>query len=91
MASEKGAIFIPVRLLVSLKENQKRIIQPDRKARLKTMKPHLPAEMAQNNTVLNTNHPHELTLDVSDISAKEAARIILAHAQQCHSQSQKTP
>ena len=82
-AQERGGVFIPVRLVCSVEENEKRIVSPERKNRMKETNPASPRRNAENYTVLKTGHPHELTLDVSDISAREAAQRIIAHVKIC--------
>lgn len=76
----KNRTFVPVRLLCSVEENTKRIVSPERKARMKDINPLSPQKNAANHSVLDTDHPNILTLDVSDISAKMAAKTIINHA-----------
>ena len=81
-ASKRGATFLPVRLLCSVEEMERRIIQPERAARMKETNPKSPQHNAENYEIFKPEHPETLTLDVSDLSPEEAAKIILSHAQQ---------
>lgn len=79
-ASENSKrLFIPIRLIIDIEENERRIISEERSHRLKETDPKAPKRNAQN-SVLLSEHPHELTLDVTNLSPMEAARAILAHA-----------
>lgn len=82
-ATERGGLYIPVRILISEEENKRRITQPDRAKRMKEINPESPAKNAKNRTVLETNLPNELTLNVTKLTAAEAAEIILDHARNC--------
>ena len=77
-------MFVPVRLSCSVEEIEKRIIQPDRAARMKQTDPGAPKTNAENYTVLTTDHPNLLNLDVTELSPEEAAQMILEHAQSRH-------
>ena len=79
MAIARNATFIPIRLLISKEQNVKRITQGNRKKQLKDISPETPHYNANNHTVLNPNHPNMLELDVSDLSASQAAKQILIH------------
>lgn len=79
-AQERGALFVPVRLSCSVAENERRIVQPDRAARMKEIDPASPRRNAEHHTVLTTDHPNLLDLDVTNLSEKRAAEIILGHA-----------
>jgi RimJ/RimL family protein N-acetyltransferase len=77
MALKRDSIFIPVKLLISKEENLKRISEPSRRARWKSIDPQ---EVYQRNELIQIEHPHLLELDVSALSAAEAAGEILEHA-----------
>lgn len=79
-AEQKKAVFIPVRLACSVEEMEKRIVQPDRKTRMKEINPESPKRNAENYTVLTTDHPNLLNLDVTSLTPQEAAATILNHA-----------
>lgn len=87
VASARDGHYIPVRLTLSVEENQKRIISPDRAVRMKEINPKSPQNNAANYSVLSTAHKNELTLDVTNLPAEEAARIIINHARDCEQNS----
>lgn len=79
-AEQKKALFVPVRLSCSVEEMEKRIVQPERKIRMKEINPESPKRNAENYTVLTTDHPNLLNLDVTSLTPQEAAATILNHA-----------
>lgn len=85
-AKQRNATFVPVRLHISVEENKRRIVMPDRAERMKDINPENPKRNAENNTVLRTDHPNLLSLDVTDILPDDAAKLILDHAKSCHSE-----
>ncbi|HQY22393.1 MAG TPA: hypothetical protein PK389_01355 [Gammaproteobacteria bacterium] len=76
MALKRDSIFIPVKLLISEEENLKRIMEPSRRARWKSIDPQ---DVCQRKELLHVEHPHLLTLDVSALSAVQAVIEILEH------------
>jgi hypothetical protein len=81
VAEQRRARFIPVRLVISnVDEHVKRITSADRSLRHKQTDPASPQQYAETKEVLHIHHPHILTLDISALSAGEAADIILDHA-----------
>jgi hypothetical protein len=82
MAAARNAKFVPVVLRISVEEHQKRIGQPDRKNRMKEIDPKSPQRYALLDNLFIPDHPNLLTLDVSDIPAKESAQIILNYLNQ---------
>jgi len=76
IAVKRGSIFIPVRLLISQEEHLKRITNPSRRERLKSIDPN---EVYDKMPVLNIAHPNLLELNVSKTSPDEAAEKILEH------------
>lgn len=77
MTLKRDSIFIPVKLLISEEENLRRIMEPSRRARWKSIDPQ---DVYQRQELLHVEHPHLLALDVSALSAAQAARAILEHA-----------
>lgn len=76
MASKRESVFMPVKLLISQEENAKRIQNPARRQRFKSIDP----ETAYSNSsegLINIDHPNLLELDVTNVSALEAAEKIL--------------
>ena len=82
MAKTRNAKFVPVLLRVSVEEHQKRIVQPERKKRIKETDPKSPARYALLNNLYVPDHPNLLTLDVSDMPPSESAQIILNYLSQ---------
>jgi hypothetical protein len=80
MAKARNAVFIPVRLLCSAEEREKRIVQPDRKDRKKAIDPRAPRRHSETDEVLKVDHPNLLTLDVTSLKPEQAAGEILVHA-----------
>ncbi len=72
-----GLIFFPVRLEISPEENKKRITSSERKHKFTLMHDEFVDEWHNNYTVLKTNHPNELTIDVSSLPKTEAASEVI--------------
>ncbi len=81
-AAQKNSVFVPVRLTISVKENERRIVSPDRAERLKDINPQAPASNVKKFTIINTGNKNELTLDVTNLPPQDAARAILEYARQ---------
>jgi hypothetical protein len=79
IADQRRGHFVPVRLTLDVDEHRRRITVPARKLRHKETNPEAPARYAAQ-SILNVVHPHVLTLDVTHLSAAEAADIIVKHA-----------
>ena len=78
-AGRRRAVFIPVRLLCNETQLVRRVVSPERAARLKGMNPEAAARAARTRDVLKVNHANAMTLDTSDISPQESASRILVH------------
>lgn len=85
LARWRGATFVPVRLVCSLEENMRRIQGEDRKIRFKVTQPEYAQRFHQQHQVYLVDHPNVLTLDVTGLTAQEAAEIIVRHAIQVQS------
>lgn len=79
LASKRGSLFIPVRLLCSEDELCSRIVSPDRAERFKDINPLNAQEKSRTHSVLKVAHPNTLDLDVTQCSAQKAAERIIAH------------
>ena len=79
MALKRGSLFVPVKLLISEEENLRRISEPSRRARWKSIDPQ---DVYQTKQLITIEHPHLLELDVSQFSAAEVAEKILKHIQE---------
>ncbi len=71
---KRGSIFLPVKLLISKEENARRITSPGRAERYKSTKID---EKDKTRKLIEVDHPNLLEIDVSTLSAKEVAKIIL--------------
>lgn len=75
LAFERGSTFIPVRLLVSSEERARRIVSEDRRSRCKWVA----LDRRESVEVMKVTHPNLLTLDVTQLSAQQAAEKIEVH------------
>jgi predicted kinase len=78
-AERRGALFVPVRLLCDEEQLVKRVVSPERAARMKRMNPVAAAEELRTLTPLLTHHANELTLETSAITPEATARLIYEH------------
>ena len=78
MALKRGSFFAPIKLLISEEEHLKRITEPSRRARWKSIDPE---DVYQTLPLITIEHPHLLELDVSHLSAEQVAEKILKHIQ----------
>lgn len=76
MALKRGSLFIPVKLLISEEENLRRITEPSRRERWKSIDP---KDAIQRRELISIEHPHLIELDVSLLSVVEAVEKILEH------------
>lgn len=73
-AEKRGSLFVPVKLSISVEERKRRITNPERHTRFKTTNL---AEIKIQQEVIKIDHPNLLEVDVTDLSASEAAEKIL--------------
>ncbi|MES2215578.1 MAG: hypothetical protein V4485_06200 [Pseudomonadota bacterium] len=76
MAETRGSLFVPVRLLINQDEYLKRVTNPNRRERWKSIDPQ---DAYDETPLLSITHPNFLELDVSDLSPESAAETILNH------------
>ena len=76
MATRRGSLFVPVKLLIDQAENLQRITQPSRRLKWKSIDPQ---DIYTKDPLISVSHPHLLELDVTALSAKEVAEQILTH------------
>jgi hypothetical protein len=76
MALKRNSLFIPVILHISEEEHLKRITQPARKAKLKSIDT---KHVYYPEPLISIKHPHLLELDVTKLSAIQVAEKILKH------------
>jgi hypothetical protein len=74
MALKRGSVFLPVKLLISAEENARRIQNRERLERFKSIDPE---DAYSSDSLIKINHPNLFELDVTNISALEAAERIL--------------
>lgn len=82
VVEKRKATLIPVRLICELDELLKRALDPERAAYFKTRDASLTKKRFAEEPVFHFNHPNELTLDVTDLKPKDAAKRILEHVTQ---------
>lgn len=75
IAIERKSLFVPVKLIIAVDENIKRIKNKDRLVKFKS----IDAEDVKHQLLINIKHPNLLTLDVTKLSKEEAANVILNH------------
>lgn len=76
LCEKRGSLFVPVRFLISEEEHLKRVTNPSRRNRWKSIDPN---DVYDKNPLLKIEHPNYFELDVSDLSAEIAAEKILEH------------
>ncbi|MBW8791862.1 MAG: AAA family ATPase [Rhizobium leguminosarum] len=82
-ATQRAAVFVPVRLLCAEEELARRISSPARRDHLKTTDVETSRSRSQQAVVLDIPHPHALTLDVTFRSPLESAAAIRDHVVAC--------
>ena len=80
-AERRRARFQPVRLICDVEELVRRIASPERKERLKDISPDN-ARAAFKEPLMSIDHPAAIDLDITHLPPKEAARIIVAAAEE---------
>lgn len=78
-ASKCDATFVPVRLLCAEEELVRRVVQPTRKERLKSIDSETARSRGKALTVLNRPHQNAFTIDVTLHSPAESASFIKDH------------
>ena len=76
MAEKRGSLFVPARILINQDEHLKRVINPNRRERWKSIDPQ---DVYNEVPLLSIVHPHLLELDVSNLSPEKAAKEIANH------------
>lgn len=75
-ADRRRACFLPVRLVCDEAELVRRVVSPERRARLKSIDAEAARRRSRTAAVLDPGHPDTLTLDVTAASAADSARAI---------------
>jgi len=76
MAEKRGSLFVPVRFLINQNEHLKRVTNPNRRERWKSIDLQ---DVYDETPLLSFIHQNLLELDVSNFSAEKAAKEILNH------------
>jgi hypothetical protein len=79
LAAARASLFVPVRLLCEVEELCRRIIDPSRMQMLKSISPEAARSKSARETVLESTHPHVLTIDVTSKMPSETVEKILGH------------
>lgn len=78
LSEKRYSIFVPVKLFISMEENEKRIQSKGRKERLKSIDP---KDIRSYDELLKISHKNLLELDITNITAMEAAKKVKHHIQ----------
>lgn len=76
MAEKRGSLFVPVRLKITEEEHLRRVVQPERRNRWKSIDPQ---DAFDKTPLLPIDHPHLLNIDVSNLTPEESAKEIINH------------
>lgn len=82
LAASRGSLFVPVRLLCEVEELCRRVIDPSRVQMMKLMSPEAVRRKSAEETILDSNHPNVLTIDVTARTSSETVEIILRHVEE---------
>ena len=81
LAAARRGLFVPVRLICEVEELCRRIVDPARAQKLKLRNPEAARRKAAKESVLDSTHPHVLTIDVTSKTPSETAEMILGHVE----------
>lgn len=87
-ANKRGSVFVPVKLIISNEERAKRIVQPDRGKRFKITDV---KEAYRPKNVIKISHDNLLELNVSHLTAEEAAEKIIQHVKNIQNVNPQPP
>lgn len=76
LAFKKQSLFVPVILDANIEENIKRLKSASRAQAHKITNPEI---VNFNRSLIEINHPNKLKLDISSLTAKQTAKIIIEH------------
>lgn len=79
LAATRKSLFLPVRLICDVEELVRRVVNPARIQMIKSISPAEARRKSESESVLNSSHPHTLTLDVTEKTPGESAESILHH------------
>lgn len=75
-AEARGSIFVPVKLLINQDEHLRRVTNPNRRDRWKSIDPQ---DVYDETPLLFISHPNLFSLNVSNLSLEDAAKAIMNH------------
>lgn len=78
-ALARQATFVPVRLTCEPTELLKRVVNEDRRIRLKLVSAEHLSNMLETHEILKVDHPNLLELDITNVAPQDAASKILNH------------
>ncbi|MBX9696797.1 MAG: hypothetical protein K2X53_01800 [Alphaproteobacteria bacterium] len=84
MAMKRGSLFMPVKLYISKEEHLRRIVEPSRRERWKSIDPN---DVYADEPILAIQHPNLFELEVSELSPDQAAEFIIEQAMSLKNQS----
>ncbi len=76
MASARGSLFVPVQLQINKEEHLKRLTKTERLKRWKSIDP---KDAEDHGELLSISHPNFLELEITNLSAEDAALEIMEH------------
>ena len=77
LANARGSLFVPVRLVCDVEELCRRVVSPERHARLKSIDPEQARKRAAGDMVLAPRHSNLRTIDVTTRSPQSTVAAIL--------------
>lgn len=80
IAEARSSVFVPVLVDCQVEELARRVTNPRRRERLKMSDADRLREMAATSSIVTTDHPNTLKLDVTNLTPDVAAARILNHA-----------
>lgn len=83
LCARRGSTFVPVMLSCSEEENLRRVASEERRANLKHTDVQSALQRMRSVVQLQVDHPNRLDLDTTELTAADAAKTIIAHAQGC--------
>ena len=78
IAEARGSIFVPVRLLIDQDEHLRRVVNPNRRDRWKSIDPQ---DVHDETPLLWISHPNLFSLNVSNLNPEDVAKAIVNHIQ----------
>lgn len=87
-AERRGSLFIPIKLHIAPDEHKKRIQNPQRKERFKAT---VSSPQEKQKGLIKIEHPYLLEIDVTDLSAAQAASHIMDFVKEIENGNKTTP